>query len=59
MADLWRYYQGCSGGAVGSLREYRVKVSPMIAKHGGRYLTKAVVTRCLKAAIGSQNASLS
>jgi uncharacterized protein (DUF1330 family) len=36
--------------------EYRVKVAPMIASHGGRYLTKGGSP---KARIGSQSASSS
>ena len=39
--------------------EYRVKVGPMIAEHGGRYLTKGGSHKCLKAATGNRNALLS
>jgi uncharacterized protein (DUF1330 family) len=35
--------------------EYRIKVGPMIAKHGGRYLTKGVVIKCPKGVIGNQS----
>jgi uncharacterized protein (DUF1330 family) len=35
--------------------EYRTKAAPMIAKHGGRYLTKGGTTYCPRAATGSQS----
>ena len=33
--------------------EYRTKVGPMIAKYGGRYLTKGGTTECLREVTGS------
>jgi uncharacterized protein (DUF1330 family) len=36
--------------------EYRTKVSPMIAKHGGRYLGKVEATSCRRAVVGSRSA---
>ena len=33
--------------------KYRTKVGPMIAKYGGRYLTKGGTTECLREVTGS------
>ena len=40
-------------------QEYIEKVVPMIARYGGRYLTKAGVINCPKVAIGNPSASSS
>ena len=37
--------------------EYRAKVAPMIAKHGGRYLTKGGSHKLPRAATGSPSES--
>ena len=37
--------------------EYRTRVAPMIAKHGGRYLTREPRTGFRKAATGGPSAS--
>ena len=32
--------------------EYRTMVAPMMAKHGGKYLTKGALTKCPKVVTG-------
>jgi hypothetical protein len=39
--------------------EYRVKVAPMIASYGGRYITKAAAINFRKARTGSRSGSSS
>ena len=42
---------------VAKFEEYRTKVGPMIAKYGGRYLTKSGSHKMPRAATGSRNGS--